>query len=69
MSVVHGTAAKDPSTSQAQDHDLRRRVLRYGGGPHPSEERLAYGHYAVNRAGPKIGQDLGRLAGLKETWE
>jgi 2,4-diaminopentanoate dehydrogenase len=65
MSVVHGTAAKDRAR-------LRPRVMIYGVGYYGMEavRILAKKGWpivaAVNRAGPKIGQDLGRLAGLKE---
>jgi hypothetical protein len=65
MSVVHGTAAKDPAR-------LRPRVMIYGVGYYGLEAvRILIKNgwpivAAVNRAGPKIGEDLGRLAGLNE---
>ena len=65
MSVVHGTAAKDPAR-------LRPRVMIYGVGYYGMEAvRILVKKgwpivAAVNRAGPKIGEDLGRLAGLNE---
>jgi hypothetical protein len=68
MSVVHGTAAKDPAR-------LRPRVMIYGVGYYGMEAvRILVKNgwpivAAVNRAGPKIGEDLGRLAGLNEDLE
>jgi 2,4-diaminopentanoate dehydrogenase len=65
MSVVHGTAAKDPAR-------LRPSVMIYGVGYYGMEAvRILVKKgwpivAAVNRAGPKIGEDLGRLAGLNE---
>ena len=61
MSVVHGIAAKDPAR-------LRPRVMTYGVGYYGMEAVgiLVKNGWpivaAVNRAGPKIGEDLGRLA-------
>lgn len=65
MSIVHGIAAKDPAR-------FRPRVMIYGVGYYATEAvRILIRKgwpivAAVNRAGPKIGQDLGRLAGLHE---
>ncbi|MBZ6384573.1 NAD(P)H-dependent amine dehydrogenase family protein [Pantoea piersonii] len=65
MSVVHDTTAKDRTP-------LRPRVIIYGVGYYGMEAvRLLVKKgwqvvAAVNRAGPKIGVDLGRLAGLNE---
>src|SRR6202142_4490550 len=65
MSVVHGIAAKDPAR-------LRPRVMIYGVGYYGMEAvRILVKNggaivAAVDRAGPKIGEDLGRLAGLNE---
>ena len=65
MSVVDGPAAKDPAR-------FRPRVMIYGVGYYGMEAvRILVKKgwpivAAVNRAGPKIGEDLGRLAGLNE---
>src|SRR5580698_6514850 len=65
MSVVHGIAAKDPAR-------LRPRVMIYGVGYYGMEAvRILVKNgwpivAAVNRADPKIGEDLGRIAGLNE---
>lgn len=64
MSDVHGTA-KEPAR-------LKPRVMIYGVGYYGMEAvRILVKKgwpivAAVNRAGPKIGEDLGRLAGLDE---
>lgn len=65
MSIVPSTTAEDPAR-------LRPRVVIYGVGYYGMEAvRILVKKgwpivAAVNRAGPKIGQDLGRLAGLGE---
>ena len=65
MSVVHGTVAQDPAS-------LRPKVMIYGVGYYGLETvRILVRKgwpivAAVNRAGPKIGEDLDRLAGLSE---
>ncbi|XXN66760.1 hypothetical protein ACRQ84_22790 (plasmid) [Enterobacter ludwigii] len=65
MSIVYGAAAKDPAR-------FRPRVMIYGVGYYGMEAvrilvKKGWPIVAtVNRAGPKIGADLGRLAGLNE---
>ena len=54
-----------PSSTQAPGHDLWRRLLWHGGSAHLSKKGWSI-VAAANRAGPKIGQDQGRLAGLNE---
>jgi 2,4-diaminopentanoate dehydrogenase len=63
MSLVHDTTGK-------QRAPLRPRVMIYGVGYYGAEAvRILVKRgwpivAAVNRAGPKIGQDLGQIAGL-----
>lgn len=65
MSIVHTNTAKDPAC-------FRPKVIIYGVGYYGMEAvRILVKKgwpivAAVNRAGPKIGKDLGRLAGLNE---